>query len=84
MPKPDLSEPLLTCCQLAERLNVRPATIRAWTCRRRIPFVRVGSRMVRYRESDCRALIKTVPALEDLARSRGGGANRTDGPQDAI
>jgi len=84
MPRPDLPEPLLTCSQLAARLNVRPATIRAWTSRRRIPFVRIGSRMVRYRESDCRALVKTVAALEDLGGARGGGANRTDGPQEAI
>ena len=35
MSRTDLSEPLLTCLQLAARLNVRPGTIRAWTSRRR-------------------------------------------------
>ena len=67
MPRPDLSEPLLNCAQLAARLNVRPATIRAWTSQRRIPCVKLGARAVRYRESDCHSLIRDVPALRPLS-----------------
>jgi excisionase family DNA binding protein len=67
MPRPDLSEPLLTCSQLADRLNVRPATIRAWTFHRRIPYVRIGARAVRYRLADCRSVVRDVPALRPLS-----------------
>ena len=58
---------LLTCSQLASRLNVKPSTIRAWTSRRKIPFLRLaGGRAVRYREADIRAIATLVPALRPL------------------
>ena len=63
-------EPLLTCQEVASRLNIRPSTIRAWTSRRRIASVRVGARSVRYRESDIRALLRPMPALRPLACAR--------------
>ena len=44
---PDLGA-LLTKDELAKLLNVHPRTINAWMAARRIPFVRVGPRMVRY------------------------------------
>jgi excisionase family DNA binding protein len=39
---------LLTKDELAKLLNVHPRTINAWMAARRIPFLRVGPRMVRY------------------------------------
>ena len=77
MPRPDLSEPLLTCAELADRLNVRPATIRAWTFQRRIPYVRIGARAVRYRASDCLSLLKDVPALRPLSAVRKSEASES-------
>jgi len=58
------SESLLTCSQLASRLNVKPSTVRAWTSQRRIPFVRLANgRAVRYREADVRTMCRPVTAL---------------------
>ena len=57
---------LLTCDQAADLLSVSPATIRAWTCRRKIPCVRLnGTRTVRYRVVDLERIIKagSSPAL---------------------
>ena len=61
-------ERLLTTNELADILQVKPSTIRAWVLRRKIPFVKLaGGRPVRYRESDIRTILKTVPALRPLA-----------------
>jgi len=40
-------EPLLNINQAAQLLGIQPWTLRAWVCRRRIPFVKVG-RLVRF------------------------------------
>jgi excisionase family DNA binding protein len=47
---------LLTVPEAAALLRLKPSTIRAWTCQRRIPFVKVG-RLVRIRRSDLESLI---------------------------
>jgi excisionase family DNA binding protein len=39
---------LLTVDQLAERLHVRPRTVREWARRGRIPSVRLSAKVVRY------------------------------------
>jgi len=39
---------LLTADALADRLNVRPSTIRRWAQRGRIPMVRLTPKVVRY------------------------------------
>lgn len=45
---------LLTRKQAAEYLNVTKSTLNAWASERRnnLPFVRVGTKIVRYRKSD--------------------------------
>ncbi len=65
--KKKMSERLLTCREVATFLGLSPNTIRNLTCQRRIPFVRVGSRTVRFRESDLRSILTNVPALSALA-----------------
>jgi excisionase family DNA binding protein len=66
MAKPDESSELLTLPEAAERLRLKPSTLRAWTLKRRLPFVRLGSRVF-IRRSDIVALIarSVVPASED-------------------
>lgn len=63
-----MPEALLTCQESARLLNVRPATIRAWTHQRRIPYVKVNGRTVRYRLSDLEKLVRSGlrPALRPL------------------
>jgi excisionase family DNA binding protein len=63
---------LKTVEEAAEYLRVKPATIRAWTLRRKLPFVKVFGRAVRIKLSDLQALIQagTVPARP---ASRNGG-----------
>ena len=43
---------LITIEELVEKLSVSKATIYAWTSRGRIPHVKVGSRLIRFRESE--------------------------------
>jgi excisionase family DNA binding protein len=54
---------LLTVIEAADTLRLKPSTIRAWILRKRIPYVKLGSRVF-LRRSDCEALIaaSVVPA----------------------
>jgi excisionase family DNA binding protein len=63
---------LKTVEEAAQYLRVKPATIRAWTLRRKLPFVKVFGHAVRIQLSDLQALIRagTVPARP---ASRDGG-----------
>ena len=47
---------LLTLPEAAERLRLKPSTLRAWILKRRIPYVKLGSRVF-IRRSDIEALI---------------------------
>lgn len=60
------SGPLITCSELAVLLGLRPATIRRWTSQRRIPHVRLNSRVVRYRLADVESIIRA--GLRQAAR----------------
>jgi excisionase family DNA binding protein len=55
---------LLTIPEAADYLGLKVSTLRAWTLRRRIPYVKLGLRAVRIRLSDLEALIQAgmVPA----------------------
>ena len=48
---------LLTVPEAAALLRLKPSTIRAWVCKRKIPFVKLG-RLVRIKRSDAEALIE--------------------------
>ena len=56
---------LLRVDEVAQRLNLKVSTIRAWILKRRIPYIRLG-RAIRISESVLLYLIEagTVPARE--------------------
>jgi excisionase family DNA binding protein len=61
---PDIE--LLTLLEASVLLRLKLSTLRAWILKRRIPFVKLGSRVL-LRRSDCEALIaaSVVPTRED-------------------
>jgi excisionase family DNA binding protein len=48
---------LLTVPEAAALLRLKPSTIRAWVCQKRIPYVKLG-RLVRIKRRDAEALIE--------------------------
>jgi excisionase family DNA binding protein len=58
----DNNDELKTVEEAAAYLRVKPATIRAWTLRRKLPFVKVDDRALRLRLCDLQAMIRPVPA----------------------
>jgi excisionase family DNA binding protein len=63
MANPDESCELLTLPEAAERLRLKPSTLRAWILKRRIAFVKLGGRVF-IRRTDVEALISRslIPA----------------------
>jgi excisionase family DNA binding protein len=63
---------LLSLAEAAEVLHLKPSTMRAWVFRRRIPFVKMGRRVL-FRRSDLDALIaqSVVPASGEHPGYRG-------------
>lgn len=60
------SSELLTVTEAAALLRLQPSTVRSWILKRRIAFVKLGSRVF-LRRSDCEALISAgfVPARDN-------------------
>jgi excisionase family DNA binding protein len=58
---------LLRVEEFAARLNIKPATARAWLLKRRIARVRIASRAIRIPASEVERIIAegTIPARED-------------------
>jgi excisionase family DNA binding protein len=57
-------EKVYTTEELAEILTVKAQTIRMWTCKKRVPFVKYGS-LVRFTQSQVDEIIKNgVPPIE--------------------
>lgn len=60
---------LLTVDQAADRLGLKPSTIRAWILRRKIGFTKVGAKTVRVPETEVDRLAQAgfvPPAPEHL------------------
>jgi len=53
----DTTTDLLTVNEAAAFLRLRPATLRAWILQRKITFIKLGRRAVRFRRADLEALI---------------------------
>ena len=75
-------EDLLTIDQVAELLQVKKATVYAWTHQGWIPHVKVGRRLVRFRREAIEAWLKAqevegrltrVPAVEVMGLQDGNG-----------
>jgi excisionase family DNA binding protein len=69
MPKklvPEVTSDLLTVQETAAALRLSVSTIRAWILHRRIPFVKLHNKAIRFRRADIDALIaaSVVPAGE--------------------
>jgi excisionase family DNA binding protein len=64
-------ERLLDAKELASFFNVALATISLWVQKNRIPYVRLGGRLVRFRLSDIEAYLQrcTVPARSSANKS---------------
>lgn len=64
---------LLTVGESSALLRLKPSTIRSWILKKRIPHVKLGSRVF-VRRSDCEALIAAslVPARPDSGCSARG------------
>ena len=62
---------LLTVSEAAALLRLKPSTMRAWVHRRRIPFVKLGGRVL-FRRSDLEAVIakSVVPVRTELVGMR--------------
>ena len=65
---------LLTVAEAAALLRLKPSTIRAWVCQRRIPYAKIG-RLVRIRRSDAEAYItsRVVPVSQTAVSGAGHG-----------
>jgi excisionase family DNA binding protein len=68
-----MMEKFLTTVQLADRLQMKVSTIRAWVFQRRIPFKRVGRRAVRFDPNEIERFLKSVPALRPVPGADGNG-----------
>jgi len=57
---------LLRVPEFAERVGLRPSTVRSWILHRRISYVRVGPRAIRIPETEAQRLLAVgfVPARE--------------------
>lgn len=55
---------LMTVPETAQFFRVTVSTIRSWVLYRKIPFVKVGGRLVRFRRADLERVVsaKVVPA----------------------
>jgi excisionase family DNA binding protein len=60
---------LLTVPEAAALLRLKPSTIRAWVCQRKIGFVKLG-RLVRIRRIDAEAVI--AAGLVPVSTGNGG------------
>jgi excisionase family DNA binding protein len=60
-----MASELLTVPEAAALLRLKPSTIRAWVCQKRIAYVKLG-RLVRIKRSDAEALIQ-ASVIESLA-----------------
>lgn len=63
----DKPNELLTADELAERLRVRPATIRLWAREGRIPRIRISGKVIRF---DVSAVIDLLQANEKAVTSK--------------
>jgi len=59
---------LLTVPEAAALLRLKVSTIRSWVCQRKIPYVKLGGRLVRIRRIDAQAVITAGVVPCDVLR----------------
>ena len=79
-----MTEKLIGIQAAAEYLGVPKSTLYVWTCRKKIPCIRISSRMLRFRLSELEAWLQSktqgvnqqpVPTACKRNRQRKAGAN---------
>ena len=63
---------LMTAAQVAERLELRPSTIKRWGRQGRIPRIPLASNTIRYRMKDVIAAL--VARAREAEEAKGGGS----------
>jgi excisionase family DNA binding protein len=48
---------LLTVPEFAQMLRISVATVRAWVMHRRVPFIKLGDKAIRFRRSDVEEML---------------------------
>lgn len=71
-----MSIDLLTVPETAALLRLKTSTVRAWVCQRKIPYVKLGGRLVRIRRMDAEAIISSglVPVSVVLGEEHADGS----------
>jgi excisionase family DNA binding protein len=71
-----MSIDLLTVPETAALLRLKTSTVRAWVCQRKIPYVKLGGRLVRIRRMDAEAIISSglVPVGVVLGEEHADGS----------
>jgi len=66
------NQSLLTVPEASSVLRIKPSTVRSWLLKRRLPFVKLGSRVF-LRMEDCLALIEAGirPAIPAIPKQGG-------------
>ena len=76
---------LLTAEELAERLRVRPSTIRLWAREGLIPVVKIGAKVLRFDVADVLAALKGREyGVSDAAAREALVSRAARGPQDGV
>ena len=68
MPVQQPQPEILTVPEAAALLRLQPSTLRAWILQRKIKFVKLGRRAVRFRRADLEAMIAVATVQPEKAR----------------
>ena len=64
----DANIDLLTVPEAAKLLRLQPSTLRSWILKRKIKFVKLGLRAVRFRRSDLDAMVNAAVVQPEATR----------------
>ena len=58
----------MTVIEVAQRFRVSPRTVQGWVHRRRIPHLKIGPKLIRFRVQD----LESVIAFQEMQESENG------------
>jgi len=75
-------ETLLTRAQAAKKLGVKPQTLASWASSKRydLPYIKIGNKSVRYRESDIDDVIEAGTINPSSSTSNQQSIKKVDSP----